>query len=165
MFDMRRPDDTKRLAHLLWETNARSSSLTDEALRGLPLTAASAGVLDAIAADPGTSVTDLTGRLPTSQQAVSQIVARLGKLGFLERRIRARGRGIALFVTDKGERARERADDRLRTLEATLRVALGPEDHDILVQLLWRARDVLERCEKPRTPSDAVPRFDTETAP
>ena len=133
-------DDADRLAHLLWEVGAHAAILSEAALAATPLTPALSGVLDTVAAAPGISIAEMARRLPTSAQNVSQLVARLEKLGFVERRLGERGYGVALFVTDTGERAQREADARKTAFAAELAVALGQPHHDELVRLLKHAR-------------------------
>lgn len=140
-------DDARRLGHLLWEVSARAGSLAESALVGLPLTPASAGVLDVVSASPGVSIAEISRWLPTSQQGVSQIVGRLERLGFLERRLGARGYGVALFITDAGASSLRDANERLAEAERRLVEALGGDEHDELVIRLDRARVVLEELD------------------
>ena len=135
--------DSRRLSHLLWEVGAYSTLLSETALASTSLTPATAGALDVIAANPGTSIAEMARRLPTSAQGVSQLVAKLEALGFVERQLGERGHGVALYVTESGEEARLEADERKRTLEEELSSALGQRDYDRLVQLLTRARPLL----------------------
>jgi DNA-binding MarR family transcriptional regulator len=135
--------DRQRLSHLLWEVGASTALLSEAVLADTPLTPASAGVLDVIAANPGTSIAEMARQLPTSAQGVSQLVARLEKLELLERRLGERGYGVALFITERGERARADADERRVAFEAQLADALGHRSYDQLVRLLGRARPIV----------------------
>jgi DNA-binding MarR family transcriptional regulator len=135
--------DAKRLSHLLWEVGAHSAALSETAFADTPLTPATAGVLDVIAANPGTSIAELARRLPTSAQGVSQLVSRLEAMGYLERRLGDRGHGVALFVTNSGEDARLEADRHKSELEDQLASTLGQRNYDHLVRLLIRARPVI----------------------
>ena len=137
-------EDAGRVGHLLWETSARSQLLSEAALADTPLTPTTAGVLDVIAANPGTSIAAIARVLPTSQQGISRTVARLQELGFLERGLGARGYGVALHVTKAGEAARREAGERQVALEQRLREALGDEEHARLAESLDRLRIVLE---------------------
>jgi DNA-binding MarR family transcriptional regulator len=136
-------DDTHRLGHLLWEVGAHTSLLGEATLAVTALTPASAGILDVIAAYPGISIAEMARRLPTSAQGISQIVARLEKLGYVERRLGATGRGVALTITEAGERARREASERLSASEEELAEALGRDDYDRLIELLRRARPIV----------------------
>lgn len=146
-------DAAGRLKHQLWQVGARVTSLAEAALADTPLSAASSGVLSAISARPGTSIAEMARWLPITAQAISQIVARLERLGFVERRLGARGHGVALFVTPEGVSAREEADRRIARLEGRIADALGHEDHASLLELLGRARTVVERFEATAKPA------------
>lgn len=146
-------EDASRLPHLLWEVSARAQSLTAAALVDTPLSSASSGVLDAISATPGTSIAEMAQWLPRSPQGLSQVVSRLERLGFVERRLGARGYGVALFLTPDGDRAREDANRRFDHLEVQLAEALGDEDRASLLELLDRARIVLERLDGATEPT------------
>ena len=132
------------------ELGAHTSLLGETALSVTPLTPASAGILDVIAAYPGISITEMARRLPTSAQGISQIVARLEKLGFVEGRLDPRGRGVALSATEAGERAQRDALERLAELEEELAEALGRDNYDQLVDLLKAARPVVVALEADR---------------
>ena len=136
-------DDADRLGHLLWEVTAHVTGLSEAALAETSLTPALAGVLDVVRADPGISIAEMARRLPTSAQGISQLVAKLERLGFLERQLGERGYGVALFVTNVGERARRVADARKARFETELAAALGQRDYDQLVRLLMRARPIV----------------------
>ena len=135
--------DWKRVSHLLWEIGAYSAALSEAALADTPLTPATAGVLDVVAADPGTSIAEIARRLPTSAQGVSQLVSRLQQQGYLERRLGERGHGVALFVTEDGEAARLDADLRKSQYEQELASTLGPRNYKQLAHMLLRARPLV----------------------
>ena len=77
--------------------------------------------------------------MPVSPQAVSQVVVRLEGMGYLERRSGERGRGVALHITEAGEKAFAEADERKATLNRELAEALGEERHAELIRLLREA--------------------------
>src|SRR5215469_11163282 len=104
--------DRARLGHMLWEVGARVSLLSEAALARTPLTPRSAGMLEAVSSDPGTSIAEISRRLPVSPQAVSQVVVRMEKAGYLERSGGTRGRGVRLFVTKAGEAALAESNER-----------------------------------------------------
>jgi DNA-binding MarR family transcriptional regulator len=135
--------DTRRLAHLLWEVGANTTQLSEDVLADTELTPASAGVLDVIAANPGASIADMARQLPTSAQGISRLVARLEKLDLLERRLGERGYGVALFITERGEQALADAETRRLAFETRLAQALGQRSYDQLVQQLTRARPIV----------------------
>src|ERR1700761_107036 len=140
--------DRERLWHLLWEVGARVSLLGEAALARTPLTPRMAGTLEAIVADPGTSIAEISRKVPVSPQAVSQVVVRLEGLGYLERRSGERGRGVALSVTEAGEKALAEADARKAALNVDLAEALGKERHDELVRLLKEALPIVTALER-----------------
>lgn len=139
-------EDAGRLSHLLWEVSARAAAIADAALADSPLTPTSSGVLDAVAANPGTSIAALARSLPTTQQAISQVVGRLERLGYLVRQLGSRGHGIALHITPEGARARQDANRRLCQADDDLARMLGQVPHDRLVELLEQARGALENA-------------------
>jgi len=112
--------DRERLGHLLWEVGSRVSLLGEAALARTPLTSRMAGTLEAVDANPGTSIAEISRKVPVSPQAVSQVAERLEGLGYLERRSGERGRGVALHVTEAGEKALAEADERKEALNREL---------------------------------------------
>jgi DNA-binding MarR family transcriptional regulator len=139
--------DRENLGHLLWEVGARVSLLSEAALARTPLTPRAAGMLEAVNSDPGTSIAEISRRLPVSPQAVSQVVVRLEGAGFLERRSGERGRGVALFMTAAGEKALAEAVERKNAFDRELAEALGKERHAELVRLLTEALPVVTALE------------------
>jgi len=146
----RKDDDRQRLGHLLWEVSARTSLLAEAALAPTALAPSSSGVLDTISEAPGTTIAEMARAWPTSAQNISQTVARLERLGFLERRLPDRGRGVALFITEAGERARADANARKSALDDELAQALGAENYAQLVALLKHARTVVTALDTER---------------
>ncbi|MDQ2804559.1 MAG: MarR family transcriptional regulator [Pseudomonadota bacterium] len=140
-------EDAGRLSHLLWEVSARTAAVTEAALAGTPLTPASSGILDAVAANPGTSIAALARWLPTTAQGISQIVGRLERLGYLTRTLGTRGHGVALHVTPQGEQAREDANRRISDADSDLAKVLGQRRRVQLVALLQHARQALEAAD------------------
>lgn len=140
--------DRKHLGHLLWEVGARVSLMSEAALSRTPLTPRSAGMLEVVRSDPGTSIAGISRRLPVSPQAVSQVVVRLEKAGFLERSGSARGRGVRLFVTAAGEAALAEAEERKDAFDRELAAALGAERHAELVRLLAEALPIVTALER-----------------
>jgi DNA-binding MarR family transcriptional regulator len=140
--------DRDRLGHLLWEVGARVSLLGEAALARTPLTSRMAGMLEAIVADPGTSIAEISRKVPVSPQAVSQVVVRLEGMAYLERRSGERGRGISLHVTAAGEKALAEADERKEALNEELTEALGKERHAELVRLLREALPIVTALER-----------------
>ena len=131
-----------RLGHLLWETSARVSLLGEAELADTPLTLPSLGLLDIIGAVPGITVAEISRRLPTTQQSISQTVARLEKLGYVERRLGPR-RGVGLHITPAGHQAHDEGTARENALDQRLEDLLGAERHRELSALLEQARELL----------------------
>jgi DNA-binding MarR family transcriptional regulator len=98
-------------------------------------------VLDQIGEQPGVTIAEISRRLPTTQQAISQTTRRLEKLGYIERRLGPR-RGVGLHLTPAGARARDEGSRLEEALDQDLRDWLG-EDYMQLSTLLERARDQL----------------------
>jgi DNA-binding MarR family transcriptional regulator len=140
--------DRELLGNLLWEVGARVSLMSEAALARTPLTPRAAGMLEAVHSDPGTSIAEISRRLPVSPQAVSQVLVRLEDAGFVERRTGERGRGVALFVTEAGEKALAGAIERKEAFDDDMAVALGEERHAELVRLLREALPIVTALER-----------------
>jgi DNA-binding MarR family transcriptional regulator len=140
--------DRDRLGHLLWEVGARVGLLGEAALARTPLTPRMAGMLETIVADPGTSIAEISRRVPVSPQAVSQVVVRLEGLGYLERRAGERGRGVALYATEAGKKAFAEADERKVALNREMEAALGKDRYAELVRLLQEALPIVTAMER-----------------
>jgi DNA-binding MarR family transcriptional regulator len=141
-------NDSETLGHLLWEVGARVSLLSEAALARTQLTPRSAGMLEAVRSDPGTSIAEISRRFPISPQAVSQVIVRLEKGGFIERRSGERGRGVALFMTAAGETALAEAEARKNAFDRELADALGEKRHRELIRLLTEALPVVTAMER-----------------
>ena len=130
------------LGHLLWEVSARTAQLADAALADTGLTVAAVGLLDQIATQPGITMAEIARQTPKSPQAISQMVARMERLGFVERRL-AGGRSIGLHITDAGGRARAAGNAAEDGFEQELRSTLGAERYEQLRATLRDARALL----------------------
>jgi DNA-binding MarR family transcriptional regulator len=131
-----------RLGHLLWETAARVSLIGEAELADTPLTLPSLGLLDIIEATPGITVAEISRRLPTTQQSISQTIARLEKLGYVQRRLGPR-RGVGLHITQAGQQAHHEGTARGKALDQRLEDLLGAERHRDLCGRLEQARELL----------------------
>lgn len=140
--------DREHLGHLLWEVGARVGLMGEAALARTPLTPRAAGMLEAVHADPGTSIAAISRRLPVSPQAVSQVLVRLEKAGFVERRSGERGRGVALFITAAGEDVLAEAKERKEAFDHELAEAIGAKRHAKLVRLLKEALPLVTAMER-----------------
>ncbi len=128
-----------RLHHLVWECNLAMVPLMDEAFGDSELTLALSGTLDEIATTPGATAADITRRGLKTQQAISQAVAKLEKLGYVERRLGS-GRGVGLYLTASGEAARADGVKREEHMEVRLREWLGTDVYEELTGALEQAR-------------------------
>jgi DNA-binding MarR family transcriptional regulator len=130
------------LGHLLWDVSARTAQLSEAAMAHTTLTPSTAGLLDAIASEPGITTAEIARRVPKTPQAISQTVARLEKLGYIERRL-AGGRAIGLHITAAGAAAHAAGSAAEDASEARLRAALGARRYEALRQLLEEARTII----------------------
>jgi DNA-binding MarR family transcriptional regulator len=87
------PEWARQVHHLFWDTYTRMSLLAEEQFDEAQLTMATTGTLDLIGTWPGSTVAELSRRTPKTQQAISQLVAKLEKRGYVERRV-GQGRGV-----------------------------------------------------------------------
>lgn len=140
------------LVHLLWAMSTRTSALGEAALAGSPLTLAGLGLLENVNARPGITIAEISRRAPQTQQALSQVSARLEKLGFIERRVadRGQGRGVGLHLTPAGAEARRTAHAATEDFESSLAQALGESRHRRLVRLLEEMRGIMGELEAPQ---------------
>jgi DNA-binding MarR family transcriptional regulator len=137
------PPSKHQLNDLLWEVTTYAELMGEAALADTPLTLPSSGMLAYVDAEPGITVAQLSRRIPKTQQAISQVAARLEKLGFLERRL-GHGRGVGLYVTEAGHEMAAEARRRESEIEIRLRELLGDERHDQLRRLLIESRAILQ---------------------
>lgn len=145
------------LVHLLWAASTRTSMLGEAALADSPLTLAGLGVLENVAARPGVTITEMARSTPQTQQALSQIVARLERLGLVERQLSRGTRGVALHLTEAGAQARAGAHETVEAFETSLVEALGHQRHARLIDLLEQAKAIIYELEPQRpTAADTV---------
>ena len=130
------------LNDLLWECAAYVDLMGEAALSGTPLTLASSGLLISVRAEPGITMAEIARRKPKTQQAVSQVVARMEKLGLVERRLGS-GRGVGLFLTEAGEAIAAEGSAREGELRARVRELIGRERYEALSVMLAETRDIL----------------------
>ncbi len=135
--------------HLLWECYTLTTPLGDEAFAGTDLTLALSGTLDMIGAWPGSTAAELARRGPKTQQAFSQLVNRLEKSGYVERRL-GEGRGVELYLTAAGEAARADGHRREDELEDRLRATFGGDLYEEIVRVLGAARSALQAVDTDR---------------
>ncbi len=113
--------------------------LMEETFVDTELTLALSGLLDEIATTPGATAADISRRSLKTQQAISQAVAKLERLGYVERRLSS-GRGVGLHLTPSGEAAQTDGVAREERMEVALRDKLGTQLYEDLVGALEQAR-------------------------
>lgn len=148
------------LGHLLWETSARIQALGDVATAHTSLTRASIGILDLIATNPGVTIAGMTKFLPKTQQAFSQLVARLENLGLVERKL-VQGRRIGLYLTAAGTRARAEGNAAEAEFEAELEHALGKARYERMCKALVEMRPAIDQLTAARKEPAPAPRKKT----
>jgi DNA-binding MarR family transcriptional regulator len=131
-----------QLSDLIWEVAAYTEMMGEAALAETPLSLPSSGVLQVVLGEPGITAAEMSRRMPKSQQAISQVTARLEKLGLLERRLGSE-RGHGLFITAAGRELAELGISRERELEDRLATVLGAERYAHLRRLLSESRTLL----------------------
>jgi DNA-binding MarR family transcriptional regulator len=102
-------------------------------------------MLIAVLEEPGMTVAEISRRIPKAQQTISSVVARLEKLGLIERRLGS-GRGVGLHVTDTGREMAQVAVTHEQELNARLRELLGEERSTALTELLCESRAILREA-------------------
>ncbi len=131
--------DHDRLGDLLWEVSTYVELMGEAELADTPLSLPSNGLLVRVMDEPGVTISEIARRIPKSQQAISQVVSRLEKLGLVERRL-GTGRGVGLFVTDEGRRMATDGLAREDAVEDRLRELLGRDGYEALVGQLVDSR-------------------------
>jgi DNA-binding MarR family transcriptional regulator len=130
------------LYSLLWQVASYTHLMGEEAFAGTPLTVASGSMLIAVQEQPGLTVAEFSRRIPKTQQTLSQVVARLEKLGLIERRL-GPGRGVGLYLTEAGQQMAEEAVAREQEVNTRLRELLGAERAGALTELLRESHAIL----------------------
>jgi DNA-binding MarR family transcriptional regulator len=133
------------LNDLLWQVTAYALLMADAALAGTPLTHASSSMLIAVSQVPGMTVAEISRRIPKTPQTISSVVARLEKLGLIERRL-GPGRGVGLHLTDAGQEMTQIARTREEELDVRLRALLGDERSSALTALLRESLAILREA-------------------
>jgi DNA-binding MarR family transcriptional regulator len=133
------------LYNLLWQVAAYTHLMGEETFAGTPLTVSSGSMLIAVLEQPGLTVAEFSRRIPKTQQTLSQVVARLEKLGLIERRL-GPGRGVGLYLTGAGREMAEDAIGREEEVSARLRELLGEDRAAALTELLRESRTILRQA-------------------
>jgi DNA-binding MarR family transcriptional regulator len=132
----------EHVGHLLWEVSSRATAIAEARLAGSALSLPSLGVLDVIAETPGIAIAEIARRSPKTQQAISQVVARLEKLGLVERRL-VGARTIGLHLTPAGVRAQAEGAQTEVACERELEGILGHDRYERLRKALLDVRSLL----------------------
>ena len=131
-----------RLGRRLRQANVPDLALCEETFAGTPLTVSSGSMLIAVLEQPGLTVAEFSRRIPKTQQTLSQVVARLERLGLIERRL-GPGRGVGLYLTEAGQQMAGDAVAREQEVNDRLRQLLGTERAETLTELLRESHAIL----------------------
>jgi DNA-binding MarR family transcriptional regulator len=121
-----------RLARVYTKIDRRSA----EAFRKVGLTTAQFDVLAQVGASEGCSQQELADRLLVTKGNVSQLLDKMERHGWIERRPDERGRGNLLFLTPEGERIRSTVVPEQERRITGLIGGLSAAERDQLSQLL-----------------------------
>lgn len=111
---------------------------------GFEVTTAQARVAQRIT-DEGSRLTDLAARAQVTKQTASLQVAALERVGFVERVPDPTDRRASLIrFTERGRRARDRAQQEVAAVEREWEEHLGPELAGCLREALTRLREVTD---------------------
>lgn len=134
----------EHLGHLFWEISARLSSIGEARFTALDLSRPALGIMDIVWSTPGISIAEIARMSPKTQQAVSQIVARLESLALIERRL-VKGRTIGLYLTQSGTKMRTEGNALEVALEKDLEAALGHDRYERLRKLLLEVHPIVAK--------------------
>lgn len=130
-------DRTDGIAFLLAQLGHHATTLFAELVATIGLTPPHAGILRAIAAEPGRSQQALSTQLRMLPSRVVVYVDELEERGFLERRANPKDRRLyALHLTASGKRLMRKLSQLARQHELQLTSALDPEQYSALRGLL-----------------------------
>ena len=125
------------MAFLLSQLGHRSASVFADLIASIDLTPPQAGILRAIAADPGRSQQALSGQLGLLPSRVVAYVDDLEDRGYVERRRNPDDRRLhALYLTASGKKVMSKSGELGRQHERLMTAGLDTEQRDTLRQLL-----------------------------
>src|ERR1700758_4654206 len=128
---------TDGVAFLLAQLGHHAATLFAEQVAALELTPPQAGILRAIAAEPGRSQQALSAQLEMLPSRVVVYVDELEERGYVERRRNPDDRRLhALYLTAAGKRLMRKLSELARQHERRLTAALDPEQYNALCALL-----------------------------
>ena len=129
--------DGDGVAFLLSQLGHRSAAVFAELVASIDLTPPHAGILRAIAAEPGRSQQALSGQLGLLPSRVVAYVDELEDSGYVERRRNPDDRRLhALYLTASGKKVMSKLGDLGRAHERLLTAGLDAAQRDTLRQLL-----------------------------
>jgi len=132
-----RDDTADGIAFLLAQVGHHAANLFAEQMATIGLTPPHAGILRAIAAEPGRSQQALSGQLGLLPSRVVAYVDELEDLGYVERRRNPDDRRLhALYLTPSGKKALSKIGELGRQHERLMTAGLDTEQRDTLRQLL-----------------------------
>ncbi|MGA8332247.1 MAG: MarR family winged helix-turn-helix transcriptional regulator [Mycobacterium sp.] len=130
-------DYSRDVGFLLSQLGYRSAALLAEQLSNKQLTAAHAGIMRAIAAQPGQCQRALSAHLGVAPSRIVAYVDDLERRGYVERRRHQTDRRLhALHFTDAGEQLFAEIAEIFRQREHRLISRLEPEQSDALREML-----------------------------
>lgn len=129
--------DGDNVAFLLSQLGHRSASVFADLIASIDLTPPHAGILRAIAAEPGRSQQALSGQLGLLPSRVVAYVDELEDRGYVERRRNPDDRRLhALYLTASGKKVMGKIGELARQHERLMTAGLDTEQRDTLRQLL-----------------------------
>jgi DNA-binding MarR family transcriptional regulator len=130
-------DYSRDVGFLLSQLGYRSAALLAEQLSSMKLTPAHAGIMRAIATQPGQSQQALSAQLGVAPSRIVAYVDDLEKRGYVERRRHLSDRRLhALHFTDAGTQLFAELAEIFRQRERRLIARLEPEQSDALREML-----------------------------
>jgi DNA-binding MarR family transcriptional regulator len=132
-----RASDHDGVAFLLAQLGHHAATLFAEQMATIDLSPPHAGILRAIAAEPGRSQQALSSQLGVLPSRVVVYVDELEERGYVERRRNPDDRRLhAVYLTAAGKRLMRKLSELAREHELRLTAALDPEQRDALRGLL-----------------------------
>lgn len=130
-------DHRDGVAFLLAQLGQHAASLFAELMASIDLTPPHAGILRAVAADPGRSQQALSGQLGLLPSRVVAYVDELEDRGYVERRRNPDDRRLhALYLTASGKKLMQKLSDLARQHERRLTAGLDADQRGALRDLL-----------------------------
>lgn len=141
----------RRRAYFHLQTAAQRLRTTADRLfiDGAGISTAQAAALMLIESHAGCRQSLIAAQLGQRESAVTAMVSRLEKAGFVERRISDRdGRAWELWPTESGAGALRRLDAALTTVNGYIDEAFGVDEVDGVVDALQRLSDLLDKSDR-----------------